>query len=619
MVNPTFSIGGLASGLDTTAIIDQLLQIERQPIVRYQRQQQELRTRDEAWGSVVSRLSGLRSSLDEVRRAGALASSTTASSSDEEAVQVTSTGGGEPSELSFVVDRLATRHRVGLGGSFGSVTDFVGTGTLTLTDETGGTVGTITTDGTTTLKDLADQIDALGVGVDAQVLKVGEGDFQLVLQSTTTGGASQFSATTDLASLGTVSQLQEGLDARLYVGGLAITRASNTITDLIDGAEVTLRETTAAEVTVGVARDEDAIVESVKEMVDAFNAVLDRLGTLTKYDPETGRSGALQGDPIARDMAFNLRAELTKVVSQEGLRYVGDVGMSLSRDGRVELDESALRDALAEDADAVFGLFSQTLSGDSGVGLGFVGDDAVAGDISMTVTQAATVASATGATSVWPSGTAKTFSITSADGTVATITIDAGMSAAQAVQRINSALDAAEMTNLRASVEDDGAGGETLRLSTLGYGSSQSFSVAGYGADLDGTHTGTDVVADFGSGPVTGSGRSVSGTDAANDLTLNVTGGVGTYALAFSTGIGGVLDSYLSALEGTDGLIESARSSIESSIDDFDDQIAAFESRLELREVSLRRKFGSLESTLGNLQQQGNWLAGQLASLPSAG
>ena len=112
MVDPLFQVGGLASGLDTTSIISQLMSLERAPVRRFEQSQDELRSVDSSWSRVVSKLSSFRSSLDDVRKAGSLATLTTASSSDESAVVVTDIDGGEPDSLSFTVEALATRHRV---------------------------------------------------------------------------------------------------------------------------------------------------------------------------------------------------------------------------------------------------------------------------------------------------------------------------------------------------------------------------------------------------------------------------------------------------------------------------------------------------------------------------
>ncbi len=282
--------------------------------------------------------------------------------------------------------------------------------------------------------------------------------------------------------------------------------------------------------------------------------------------------------------------------------------------GTVELDEAALRTALEADPAGVAQFMSATLTGDANTSIAFTGADATSGPFTMTVSQTAAVASATGATFVPPAGGDETFTITTSAGSDVSVTISDGMSASQAIARINAALDAAGSTGLLASVVDDGAGGESIRLATSGYGSGATFTVAGSAQGLDGTYNGIDVIADFGEGPVTGSGRSVAGNGAAAGLTLKVASGLGSYNMNYGTGFGGLLDTYLSSLEGVDGRIQTQRDSISGRISDFDDQIEAFEQRLILREGTLRKQFTTLETSLARLQSQGSWLAGALGN-----
>lgn len=65
------------------------------------------------------------------------------------------------------------------------------------------------------------------------------------------------------------------------------------------------------------------------------------------------------------------------------------------------------------------------------------------------------------------------------------------------------------------------------------------------------------------------------------------------------------------------GTISSFIAGREEQIRRLDEQIERWDVRLELRETALRRQFSNLETVLGRMQQQGQWLAGQLASLPT--
>jgi flagellar hook-associated protein 2 len=66
------------------------------------------------------------------------------------------------------------------------------------------------------------------------------------------------------------------------------------------------------------------------------------------------------------------------------------------------------------------------------------------------------------------------------------------------------------------------------------------------------------------------------------------------------------------------GQITTAISGHQRTIDRLGDQIADWDVRLAQRKQTLVRQFTDMEVALGKLKDQSSWLAGQLASLPSA-
>ncbi|MEK9885205.1 MAG: flagellar filament capping protein FliD, partial [Acidimicrobiaceae bacterium] len=69
----------------------------------------------------------------------------------------------------------------------------------------------------------------------------------------------------------------------------------------------------------------------------------------------------------------------------------------------------------------------------------------------------------------------------------------------------------------------------------------------------------------------------------------------------------------------TSGYLSTSEDAVEQRVRDLDDQIAAWDIRLDKRESNYRRTFTSLETALSELQQQSNWLASQIANLPTYG
>lgn len=84
-----------------------------------------------------------------------------------------------------------------------------------------------------------------------------------------------------------------------------------------------------------------------------------------------------------------------------------------------------------------------------------------------------------------------------------------------------------------------------------------------------------------------------------------------------ATGVAARLSDYIDHLitSGT-GIIPTRNESLDDQMDDLQDQIDLLNIRLELKEEQLNRQFTLLESALSSLQSQGNWLAGQIATLP---
>lgn len=70
---------------------------------------------------------------------------------------------------------------------------------------------------------------------------------------------------------------------------------------------------------------------------------------------------------------------------------------------------------------------------------------------------------------------------------------------------------------------------------------------------------------------------------------------------------------------GGTGLLTAAIANRERSVNELKTDISRWDNRLKLREERLVAQFARLETALGAAQQQGQWLAGQIAGLPSYG
>lgn len=117
-----FQIGGLASGLDSTSIIDQLMLLERRPIVSLQNRKTSLTKADSAFQSINTRLNALKSKLSDLTLAKNLSAKATTSSADS---VVTATAGSGAAEGTYKVkvNQLATATTLGSSGTLAAPAD----------------------------------------------------------------------------------------------------------------------------------------------------------------------------------------------------------------------------------------------------------------------------------------------------------------------------------------------------------------------------------------------------------------------------------------------------------------------------------------------------------------
>ncbi|MFC4486226.1 flagellar filament capping protein FliD [Tepidiphilus baoligensis] len=360
----TITSSGIGSGLDINGIVEQLMSIERRPIVALEQRKSTVQTQISAFGQVKSALATLQAAvkrLDDpsVRFAAA------ASVSEGAGFTATASAGAATGTHEIGVQRLAQAQRVATNATEGFNP---GAGTLTISaggqsveiDFTGGT-----------LEDLRTAInDQAGSLVRASIVDNG-GVRQLVLTGAQTGKSQAFSLTgtggleeltfdpnpedpppTDPSS--SLYLVQAAQDAQITFDGLTVTRPSNTIEDLIPGVTIELRSVTAEQTArLTVKRDDAALKEAMQSFVDAYNAVNNTLHTLSYYDPETRTAGPLSGDASVRTIQSQLRNSLNSLTGSGPLRNFTDLGLSFDDKGALSLDEARFAQALQNTPEAV--------------------------------------------------------------------------------------------------------------------------------------------------------------------------------------------------------------------------------------------------------------------------
>src|SRR3712207_7414049 len=101
-------LGGLSSGLDTEAIVGQLMALERQPRARLERKQAAVQARQDALRDISTKLKTLKSAAQALASAGTWAPTQTVTSTDPAKVGARATGSITPGTYAVEVQQLAT-------------------------------------------------------------------------------------------------------------------------------------------------------------------------------------------------------------------------------------------------------------------------------------------------------------------------------------------------------------------------------------------------------------------------------------------------------------------------------------------------------------------------------
>ena len=363
-----FSIDGIASGLDTTNMINQLMQLEARPQTLLKAKATSTQGFVTALQQLNTRLSSLTELATKTAKPLALDLYTAASSSDAATATATSSAGA--GTLDFTVRQLASSQ----SSVTATMTTFsAAASTLTLKAADGTTTEIATTG---TLDDVVASVNKAGVGIAATKVSAGtvDGVPQYRLQFTAQepgaehafavfrGTAADITAgtATDLFAETGAATVRTAKDAEVVLwGGTAaeqtITSSSNTFTDILPGVSVTVAKTTTEPVSVTVSRDAEATTTKAKELVEALRGVFSFVETNTKVTPgatasAAPTSGRFTGDSAVRGIAQSV---LTAATAPINGRSTSELGITLTRSGTVEFDAEKFAAALAKDPAAV--------------------------------------------------------------------------------------------------------------------------------------------------------------------------------------------------------------------------------------------------------------------------
>ena len=358
---------GLGSGLDISNLVKQLVDAERAgPAAVLNRREARAKAQISAVGQLSSAFSTLKSAVDRLR-SGSAFDARKVDSGNTERLGATLRAGQTPALGNFQIEieSLAVAQKLQSDPLAVPAADTaLGTGTLQFSVN-GASFDVVVSESNNDIYALASSINsAAGGKVQAAVVR-GDDGFRLSFTSGTLGSDGEIAVTQTVGGASLAAFTSAGLaettaatDAVFYVDGVKRTASSNTITDAINGIELSLKQAEVGEsITLTISEDRSGAQAAVQGLVNAYNGAIGALKTVSAYNPEQNTAAALNGDAFVRGASAQLRNVIGEALGAAAAAGV-DLGIDTQVDGSLVFDAAAFNASLAANPDAIKTLYS---------------------------------------------------------------------------------------------------------------------------------------------------------------------------------------------------------------------------------------------------------------------
>lgn len=192
-------IDGIISGLDTTSIVDAIIEFERQPAVLMENEVSEKQAIISAFQSLQAKFIGLNSSLLELSKSSSFEKSAI-NVSDEDVLEVTADGRVSTAIYDMQVLALARNHQIASQGISSDDASSFGTGTLSINVGDGSSVTIEITEDNNTLTQIKDAINDSDANVTASIINDGSSSnpYRLIISAKETGADNEIEIVSNL-------------------------------------------------------------------------------------------------------------------------------------------------------------------------------------------------------------------------------------------------------------------------------------------------------------------------------------------------------------------------------------------------------------------------------------
>ncbi len=368
---------GLATGLDTGSIIEQLMSIERLPIARLEADKSWMNNRLSAFGELNSRMNSFLDSINSFGEEDTLRQKSLTQSSEDHISATVSNDALVGTNFQVEVVSLAQAQKsVTAGGFADKESASFGTGTLNIVVD-GENHSIEVTSENNSLQGIMAAINDADIGISAAIINDGDdtSPYRLLLAGGTVGqsfsiddsalidGTDQLGVIED--ETGTTNPpVQNSARAHIRVDNIDIYSDSNTLTEAIPGVSLELlQEEVGTTTNLSIDLDKSAIKANIGSFAQGYNEVISFITSQSVIDGSGG--GLLGGDSGVNSIKRHLQSMLTTAVSNSGVfTSLSELGFETQKDGTLTVNDERLSEAVDENLDSVVTLLSGEDDGD---------------------------------------------------------------------------------------------------------------------------------------------------------------------------------------------------------------------------------------------------------------
>lgn len=352
---------GLATGLDTDAIISALLDVRRIPMNRLADKQDNLKSQSSRLANIKGLVKNLQDAAKGLNAINEVLT-TSASSADGDIFTASSKGGAAQGQYAIHVSSLANAERTYTNEFAESdQTGLFGTGNFTIKvgDDDQVSIAVTASD---TLETLVGKINESDADVTASLIFDGE-NYRIQVNGNKTGEDHAIAFGENGTTLGLTvlaNEVQEATNAEVTIDGLiTVSSSTNTITDAVPGVTLSLKDVHEDDedtTLLTVESDPDALQEKIEDFVSAYNAVQVAINKEYTFTGEGRPKDSLQGDSSLRNLQSTLRSMISgEVEGFEGEEFatLHSIGVKANNDGTLKFDTAVFTEVFNDDPEAV--------------------------------------------------------------------------------------------------------------------------------------------------------------------------------------------------------------------------------------------------------------------------